>query len=158
MKVLLIFVIIAVVFAGIAFFRGSRDEASPSGDSSGLVIGKNAIYVAELAPSRTLTVTMVRLERPGFVAVHEDAAGVPGRILGVSGRLPAGETDNLTPIPLSRLTRDGETLYAMLHLDDGDGVFDAAKDKPALDPVGAFPMMMITAVSAEATPPGAVSL
>lgn len=168
MKVFVIFVIIAAVFVSAILFwdsRGvrpedsaSRNEAGSAGDSSGLIIGANAIYVAEQVPSRTFAVEVVRLEKPGFVVVHEDAAGAPGGILGASGALPSGETNNLAPIPLSRLTRDGETLYAMLHLDDGDGVFDAAKDKPALDPLGALPVMMIVTVSAEATEPGAVSL
>lgn len=156
--VVVIFVIIAVVFIGAALFRGSRDKDGSSGGSSGFVIGKNAIYVAEQAPSRTLTVTTVRFEKPGFVVVHEDASGVPGRILGASGVLPAGETNNLTPIPLSRMTQDGETLYAMLHLDDGDSMFDATKDNPFLDPAHADPVMMIITVSAEAVEPGAVSL
>lgn len=153
-----ILVIIAAVIGTALFFGGSREKSGSPRDSVGLVIGANAIYVAEQVPSRTLAVAVVRLEKPGFVVIHEDAAGTPGGILGISGALPAGETNNLTPIPLSRLTQDGETLYALLHLDDGDGVFDAIKDKPALDPVGALPMMMIVTVSAEATEPGAVSL
>ncbi len=151
-------IIAAVIVGGALFFRGSREGSGSPRDSAGLVIGVNAIYVAEQAPSRTLSVAVVHLEKPGFVAIHEDAAGAPGGILGVSGALPAGETNKVAAIPLSRLTRDGETLYAMLHLDDGDGVFNAVKDKPALDSTHALPVMMIVTVSAEATEPGAVSL
>ena len=151
-------IICAVIVAAALFFRGSSEKSGPPGDSAGFVIGANAIYVAEQTPSQTLAVEVVRLKKPGFVVVHEDAAGAPGKILGISSALPAGETNNPASIPLSRLTQNGETLYAMLHLDDGDGVFDTLKDKPALDPVGALPVMMILTVSAEATKPSAVSL
>lgn len=158
-KALVMFVIVIAIIVGVVlFFSGGREEIGSPRDSAGLIIGTNAIYVAEQAPSRTLAVAVVRLEKAGFVAVHEDAAGAPGGILGVSGILPAGETNNLASIPLVRLTRDGETLYAMLYLDDGDGVFDAVKDKPALDPAYALPVMMIITVSAEATEPDAVNL
>ena len=158
-KVFVMFVIMVAVIVGTAlFFRDIRDGSDSPSDSVGLIINANAIYVAEQAPSLTLAVAVVRLEKPSFVVVHEDVSGIPGRVLGVSSVLPAGETDNLTPIPLSRLTQDGETLYVMLHLDNGDGIFDAVEDKPALDPVGALPVMMIVIVGTEATEPDGVSL
>lgn len=158
-KALFIFMIIVAGIVGTAlFFRVGRERPDSHGDSAGMIIGTDAIYVADQAPSRTLTVAVVRLKNPGFVVIHEDAAGTPGGILGASSVLPAGETNNPASIALSRVTRDGETLYAMIHADDGDGVFDAIKDKPALDPVGALPVMMIIMVSAEAGEPGAVSL
>lgn len=151
-------IIVAVIMGSALFFRSDRKRIDPPRSSTGLIIGANAIYVADQAPSRTIAVTVVRLFRSGFIVVHEESASVPGGILGSSGALPAGETNNPAPISLSRPTQDGETLYIMLHLDDGDGVFDVVKDKPALDPIGALPVMMIITVGAEATEPGAVSL
>ena len=156
----LLAIIVAVIGSGL-FFRGGHEESGLPGGSTSLVVGTNAIYVAEQAPSEVLSVAVVRLEKPGFVVVHENALGAPGGILGASGLLVAGETNNPVPIALLRLTRDGETLYAMLHLDDGDGIFDAMKDKPALDPINNLPVMMIVIVSRETREtiePGAVSL
>jgi hypothetical protein len=150
-------VIVVIIVSTMLFFRADNEVSDTPQNSAGLVIGANAIYVAEQAPSRTLSIALVRLEKPGFVVVHEDAAGGAGGILGASGVLPAGETNNLESIPLSRLTRDGETLYVMLHLDDGDGVFDAVKDKPVIDTVSALPMMMIVNVSVDAIEPSAVN-
>ena len=157
----------AVFVGAVLFFRGDRKEPTPTGDTSGLIVGRNAIYVAEQAPSRTVLVAVARLEKPGFVVIHEDNAGPlrrsfneaskPGKILGTSGVLPAGETKNLTPIALSRMTKDGETLYAMLHFDDGDGVFDPSKDKPAIDSISKEPVMMIFTVSTDASAPAAVN-
>ena len=157
-KTFLIVGVITAVIAGAALFLGGGGrQADTGGDSSGFIVGKNAIYVAEQAPRRSISVAVVHLEQSGFAVIHEDAAGAPGKILGASGLLPTGETKNAS-IPLSRATKDGETLYAMLHLDDGDGAFDAAKDKPAKDSVGGEPVMMIVTVSVGAEEPADVSL
>ena len=137
--------------------EGNNTKPAPTGNSTGLMVGSNAIYVAEQAPARAVSIAVVQFEKPGFVVIHEDSADKPGNILGTSGILPAGETKNLAPITLSRTTKDGETLYAMLHFDDGNGVFDLAKDKPALDSVGNEPVMMIFTISADASVPDAVN-
>ena len=150
-------VIVVIIVSLILFFRGGNLASDTPQSSAGLAIGANVIYVAEQPPLQTISVALVRLQKPGFVVVHEDVAGAIGGILGASGVLPSGETKNLESIPLSRLTREGERLYVMLHLDDGDGVFDPVKDKPVLDAISALPMMMIVTVSAQATEPSAVN-
>ncbi len=150
-------VIVAIAIGAVFFFRGGSTKPSSTGGSAGLIMGRNAIYVAEQSPSRTVSVAVARLEKTGFVVMHEDNAGKLGKILGASGVLPAGETKNITPITLSRATTDGETLYAMLHLDDGDGTFDVAKDKPAQDSVDGSPVMMIFTVSVDASIPATVN-
>ncbi len=165
-KTLVILVVIVAIAFGAAFFfqNDNNTESVSTGDSAGLpaqaglIIGKNAIYVAEQSPSRTVSVAVARLEKSGFVAIHEDNADKPGKILGVSNVLPAGETKNLTPIALSRVTKDGETLYAMIHPDDGDGVFDPVKDNPAQDSLSSESVMMIFTVSMDAIEPEAVNL
>lgn len=163
-KALVILLVIVAIALGVAFifrFRGGNAKlasTASTGDSAGFIVGRNAIYVAEQSPSRTVSVAVARLEKPGFVVIHEDSAGKPGKILGTSSVLPTGEIKNLTPIGLSRTTKDGETLYAMLHLDDGDNIFDPAKDKPALDSLGSEPVMMIFTVSVGANELGAVNL
>lgn len=158
-KIFLFIGIIITVMAGIAFFlRGGVTQHDMGGNSSGLIVGKNAIYVAEQVPSKTILVAVVYLETPGFVVIHEDAVGSPGIILGASDLLAAGETKSSTIVSLLRMTKDGETIHAVLHLDDGNGVFDAGKDKPALDRVSGEPVMMVVTVSADADEPGAVNL
>ncbi|MEK7559927.1 MAG: hypothetical protein AAB522_01340 [Patescibacteria group bacterium] len=154
-KVFILWIIIAF---GIAFLlqRNTNENAQPD-DSSGLIVASNAIYAAEQAPGRSVLVSLVRFEKPGFVVIHDDVAGSPGKILGVSGLLKKGETKNLSPITLSKIIINGETIYAMLHFDDSDGVFNAAKDKPVL--FNFEPTMMIITVSSDTTvEPGAISL
>lgn len=155
---LVVGVIVAVMVGAATFLLSGVKPPDTSGNSSGLIVSKNAIYVAEQVPSKIASVAVVHLEAPGFVVIHEDAAGMPGIILGASVLLPAGETKSPVLISLSRMTKDDETIYAMLHLDDGDGVFDARKDRPAKDRVGGEPVMMVVTVSKDATEPGAINL
>ena len=148
--------VVTAIIAGAVLLQKNTGQPDTAGDSAGLVVGKNAIYVAEQLPSQTVSIALVLLAKPGFVVVHEDRAGTAGQILGQSAALGAGETKNLS-IALSRSTTDGETLYAMLHFDDGDGVFDVAKDNPVLNSVSSEPVMMIIAVSQDASEPGAIN-
>ena len=158
-KTLVIFLgLVAVSLAATLLFRNSSAKPGSTSDSAGLIVSKNAIYVAEQTSSRTVSVALARLLKRGFVVIHEDNAGKPGNILGASNALAAGETKNLAPIALSRATKDGETLYAMIHLDDGDGIFNVVKDKPAEDFLNNSPVMMIFTVSSDAREPGAVNL
>jgi len=164
LKLSIIAVIIAAV-AAIVFFRTvekSEDSSTPVGQvpesaSSGLRAGSNAIYVPEQSPGKTVTVGFVVLARAGFVVIHENAEDVPGKILGESALLEAGEHATIESIPLSQEVKDGEELFAVLHQDDGDGFFDAAMDLPVSDEAGNT-IMMSFFVSADAEPPMDVSL
>lgn len=151
--------IVIVIFVVITTFVKSGNRGSGENhDSSNLIVGNNAIYVAEQAPGNSILVQVVYLEKPGFVVIHEDASESPGKILGASSLLRKGETKNLPAISLSREIKDGETIYAMLHLDNGDSEFDAKNDKPALDPTSGTPVIMIVSVGKDAAEPGAVNL
>jgi len=142
-KNLLYLAFIAIVLGIVFYSRSGSDNIKTDSDSAGLTVGRNVIYTAEQPIGRDVSVAVVRLERSGFVAIHEDNAGQPGKILGVGGLLPSGETKNLPPIRLSRPMEDGETLYAMLHFDNGNGIFNPAEDKPVFSSLGNEPVMMI---------------
>lgn len=155
--ILILGIIVAAGIGALFLFLGNDDESGSVGDSAGLIIGKNAIYVAEQPPSNIVSVAIVRLEKPGFVAVHEDVNEAPGEILGASALIAPGETKTPLSLTLSRSTLDGETIYVMLHFDDGDGIFDVTEDKPIIDPVANEPMMAMVAISKDATEPDTVN-
>lgn len=156
--ILLILGIITIIILGsVLFFIDDNDEKLNINDQSGLIISNNAIYVADQIPGDNILVQVAHLEKPGFVVIHEDNNGAPGKILGVSSLLGAGETKNLPSINLFRATKDNETIYAMIHLDNGDGKFDVTNDKPALDSIGGVPVMMIVTISKDATEPKATN-
>ncbi|OGH73908.1 MAG: hypothetical protein A3C90_02730 [Candidatus Magasanikbacteria bacterium RIFCSPHIGHO2_02_FULL_51_14] len=67
-------------------------------------------------------VAHVALGTSGYVVIHENANGGPGAVLGASALLSAGVHNNVS-VTLKRESKAGETLYAMLHEDDGDGVY-----------------------------------
>lgn len=148
---------VVIAGAGIIFFREAKESVAPGNNSSGLIVAKSAIYVSEQKSGNTISVSIARLEKPGFAVVHEDINDKAGAILGASVLLPVGETENLSPISLSRTTTDGETVYAMLHFDDGDGKFNATKDLPAIDSVSGEPITMVVQISEDALEPGAVN-
>ncbi len=98
-----------------------------SGPSSVSVSGTNAVAVDDQKAGDRVEVTMITLSKSGWVAIHEDINGTPGRILGARRYDPGiylGEVDLLRP------TIAGQTYHAILHLDDGDKQFDLTKDLP----------------------------
>lgn len=79
-------------------------------------------------PGDSVLIDAVILVQNGWVVIHEDRDGSPGNILGarrLGEGLHTGEQ-----VALLRGTVGGLTYYAMLHNEDGDGVFDHSKDLP----------------------------
>lgn len=112
----------------------------PGGPTGAMIVrpGGNSLYVAAQRPGKSVTVTLLTLKAPGFVVIREKDA-MSGQELGKSGLLKAGD-DNAVTIDLSRATKDGETLYAAIYADDGDGVFglkDAAVLSAPNEPITA---------------------
>ena len=96
--------------------------------SAALSGAKNSLVVSDQPAGDTVSVSSLTLENAAWVAVHEDDNGKPGRILGAQ-LFPAGATHDGT-VELLRGTTEKGIYYAMLHADDGDHAFDAAKDMP----------------------------
>lgn len=99
------------------------------------VSSPNQVVVSDYSPGKIVTVAKVKLESNGYVVVHEDSKGSPGAILGYSKLISEGDSMDVV-VGLTREVRSGEQVYAMLHLDDGDGRFDPKTDLPAKDYLG----------------------
>lgn len=146
--VALVILLVSVV-GYFAFVRESTVEEEPiiqvpisdSGDTAApLLVGNNAIYVSDAKPAASLRVGFSILAGGGYVVVHEDREGKPGAIIGNSDMLSQGESRNFE-VALSRKSVDTETLYAMLHSDNGDGIFNPADDPPIKDDQGNVVLM-----------------
>ena len=109
---------------------------------------KNLVLVTDYTAGKTATVARVVLEKPGYVMIHEDLSGKPGAIIGSSALLPIGESSDVV-VNLKRASKDGEVLYAMLHMDDGDGKFNATVDVPLTDSSGNVVVMNYTVEKSE---------
>lgn len=117
--------------------------------TSGMRAEENAVVTPEQRPGNTVTVAQVYLAAPGYVVIHEDINGQPGTILGSSSLLQAGESGAVV-VTLSRPSRDGERLHAMLHAEMNDNsTFDAPSDTPVQSRLGG-PLMGWFEISSEA--------
>ena len=101
----------------------------------------NAISAADQTadPANEVVVESVTADVAGFVVIHEDDGGSPGSVIGHAA-VDAGDSEDVT-VELDRDAVDGETLHAMLHVDDptdGDYTFgdDDSQDVPAVDADG----------------------
>ncbi len=72
----------------------------------------------------------VFLDKPGFVVVHKADNGRIGAVIGNSGLITGARTDVAVQIDASQA---GTRVFAMLHYDNGDGVYTIAdEDSPAV--------------------------
>ncbi len=85
-----------------------------------------SVLVSDGQSGDKVVVRSVEIAGPSYVVIHEDDGGKPGKVLGKSTLLSAN-ANNIT-IMLDREIKAGETLYAMLHRDDGDGVYEFPGD------------------------------
>lgn len=92
-------------------------------------IGGESIFAHDQKPGKSIVAPLVTLSTGGFLVIHEDANGTPGPIIGFSTLLEAGAHENVE-IMLTRTSKLGETLHAMLHSDNGDRKFIATDDEP----------------------------
>lgn len=114
-------------------------ETEPSPESSltqvPLMLGAGINTIsAENQPAGKSVSVAVKTDKEVWVAVHEDMAGKPGKILGA--QLFAAGTHS-GKVDLLRGTVAGMKYYAMLHSDDGDRKFDHTKDRPLVNAAGA---------------------
>lgn len=135
-----IIIIIVLIVLGIMMFRGkgaqdtTTDTTTTGTTDDGLASGQiNRVVVSDQFPGNVVYVSSAQLNSAGWVVVHKDEAGKPGKIIGSvyfeKGIAPGKVT-------LSENTVEGGIYYAMLHSDDGDKVFNVAKDLPLKDAAG----------------------
>ena len=161
-------IVVVIIIAAVSYFSFMRETVvedkliqepliGDSGDTAKpLLIGNNAIYVSSVKPATNIKVGFAVLAGGGYVVIHEDSKGSPGAIIGSSDRLSPGENRGFD-IALSRESVDGETFHAMLHSDNGDGIFNAVDDFPVKDSQGNIILMKFQ-ISNRAEEPEAISL
>ncbi len=100
---------------------------------SGLPTG-NTLVVSNQKPGPLVTIDKVTLTRSGFVAIHEDNRGTPGKILAYSAVLAKGTHTNVT---VSYAMSPSAGYFAMLHADSDDSkAFASGVDQPLNDSAG----------------------
>lgn len=100
--------------------------------------GKNSINVGGQKVGGLVIIDFAVLEKPGFIAIHEDANGVPGKMVAVSSLIPAGDNKN---IEIGSKVENDNYYWTMLHVDNGDGKYDPNDDGNVKDGQGNEIMM-----------------
>lgn len=143
--------VIGLLLFGIAFVLKSKTKPkSTTMTSDGttveepVMMGGNSLSMQDTTPGDTVTLANVTLDDPGYIVIHADANGSPGEVIGHSDLLSEGENSNVV-INLDRSSSNGETLYAMVHNDNGDGQYEfPGADNPAVDDDGNTVMVSFT--------------
>ena len=136
--VVTVIVIIILIVIGFMVFGNKGAQVPPVTDNTSAAPATqsnnvNRIVMSDQYPGNVVYLSSVQMQNAGWVAIHKDNNGQPGAIIGYT-RFDAGI--NTGKVTLTQPTVEGGTYYAMLHNDDGDGVFDATKDAPLKDSRG----------------------
>ncbi|RJQ31020.1 hypothetical protein C4572_03050 [Candidatus Parcubacteria bacterium] len=147
-KGLIIGVIIALIIGVVAWqflSKGGNPEEDTNGqvNNGGALAGRDAIFVADQKPGRFVNVGLAILSKKGFIAIHQEEADKIGVAIGNSSLLESKEHKNIS-VTLNRRSVSGENMYATLHHDNGDGIFNPAEDAHAKDKDGNMIMMKFT--------------
>lgn len=127
-------VLIGIVVAGGLYYgwqrydKGGIQAEEVNNDVEESVSSK--LFVQDQLPSKIAKIEELKIGRSVWVAIHEDAEGKPGKILGAR-RFPSGEIRN-GEVELLREMVPG-LYYAVVHEDDGVLGFNHASDIPAVE-------------------------
>ncbi|MFV1999274.1 MAG: hypothetical protein ACC654_02815 [Acidimicrobiia bacterium] len=139
---------VAVASAAVTLLPDRAPSALEVVDQEGLGLG--------------LVIVSVTLPAQGFVAVHADADGAPGPVIGVSKLLAAGTSTDVEIIFEEPVEGSGK-VFPMLHIDmDGDGEYtfmppDNAIDLPGLLDSGEVAVVGVNLTVLPATSPSALT-
>lgn len=97
-----------------------------------LIFASGPIVQAQFAPDvfvvdqpvidGTVTVSRAVINEPGWIVIHADENGAPGPVIGFSPLIAGINAEVLVEVDLDGVT---DTLYAMLHMDQGEvGIYE----------------------------------
>lgn len=106
-------------------------------------VSGSSVSVSDQSAGNSVSLSNIVLAHDGWVAIHDDVNGVPGRILGAK-LFPAGTTATGS-VALLRNTVAGTSYFAVIHASDGDIVFTPKTDKILYDAQNNVVMTKFTA-------------
>jgi len=119
-------VAIVLLIAGLVFYRNSSTQNAQAPTSEAPT---DLVEVRNNPPGDSVVIPHVVLSEPGFVMIHESDNGRTGAIVMTGDYLPAGESKDVV-VHTGIETKSGESYFAMLHADNGNGKYD----NPGVDP------------------------
>ncbi len=115
------------VQSNFSFKKVSPENAVAERSENGEAAFVHAVFVQEQIAGNIVVIEKVILEETGWVAIHEDEGGKPGKVLGAQ-LFDAGAWGG--EVILLRATVPGKIYYAIVHRDNGDRTFDLKLDVP----------------------------
>ncbi|MBU0613764.1 hypothetical protein KJ766_00560 [Patescibacteria group bacterium] len=123
-----VLVFIAVVAMGL-FFRFAQRAEVEFAYRPIEVEGSSVTVENQTKPDKVVLGAI--LPSSGFITVHESLSGAPAEVIGVSEFIESGIYGGYI-IDLSQNMIEGSRYITLLHLDDGDGIFDMNNDLPVM--------------------------
>lgn len=119
-----VFLLIAILGMGVFLFFAQQSPQISYGPVE--IVGS----VIAAVPTSSLEVTVSgTIVRSGFITIHQAMGTAPGDIVGASSLLPAGTLAD-TVIHLTKPMVYAGPYVALLHVDNGDGMFVVKDDMP----------------------------
>ena len=116
---------IILIILGVYFFFS---PPAPEVTYSPVALEGGSITVTDQDVVDTVTLN-AELVAPGWITIHFSMSGAPADVVGTSQYLETGVYEDLL-LTLDEEMTPGWAYIALLHVDDGDGVFDIQKDLP----------------------------
>lgn len=125
----LIWVAAIILVLGAAFLIWQTQFRQPSGPLQPVPDQASLTLVDQITDNLKVLVQGAALTQDGFLVVHQDQDGSPGKIIGSSRFLPAGFYEDVL-ISVKSLDFGKNKLQVMIHTDNGDQEFEPAVDLP----------------------------
>ena len=132
MKKIILLIFIAAAIGGALYVRYFMISTSEQSLLSNERLSLDLIDADEQPPATRVVIKTAKLELPGFVVIRENDNGNFGNIIGNSRFMEPGEHINIG-VSLIKMTVNGEYLYAVIHEDSGDKIFNPSLDLAAKD-------------------------
>ncbi|MBT4856997.1 hypothetical protein HON52_02310 [Candidatus Uhrbacteria bacterium] len=118
--------VVAILILLAAYFAFSK--SAPQIGYKPVDLDGGSILVEDQDATETVTLD-AELSEPGWITVHFSMSGAPAEVVGVSEYLEAGAYDDMV-INLDEEMTKGWRYITLLHVDNGDQVFDIEDDLP----------------------------
>lgn len=118
-----IVIFLAIVGLFFAFAKDAEPSFGPEEIESGSIQVEDQYELDQVA-------LHVETSEPGFVTIHESMGEAPGQTIGVSDYLEPGAHDITIPLTVDMTL--GLTYITILHVDDGNKIFNLREDMAAM--------------------------
>jgi len=150
---IIILVVVVIAVGGYFLLRGSETQEPPSGEFAAPPGGEptpqpppqiSSMKVQNQETAEDQVVLQeVSFKDPGYVVIHVAKDGKPGSVIGNSAFFALGTYQNVV-VPTSQLPSGKNALFAMIHIDDGDGTYEFPGDDVPLEVNGAVLVSPLT--------------